>query len=152
MVSIYSFIFYKFTKIKSFECPKSLRKFKKKYCLEHQMLGRRFICHIVPATQRNILEIDGFLKLRDAVDAAHSFENTTPGNFWLQFGCGNSSFFKNIVSTNELAPNFPPPMWKRGRHWISLFKKTHLFLIDPSDNLRANILKSIHSYLPHVPR
>ena len=95
-------------------------------------------------------EVNTVLKLRDAVDAAHNFKNTTPGNLWLQFGCGNSSFFKNIVSTNELAPNFPPPMWKRGRHWISLFKKTHLFLIDPSDNLRTNILKSIHSYLPQL--
>ena len=28
--------------------------------MEHQTLGRRFICTIVPATQRNILEIDGF--------------------------------------------------------------------------------------------
>ena len=38
-------------------CKKSV---KKKY-LEHQILGRRFICPIVPATQCNILEIDGFL-------------------------------------------------------------------------------------------
>ena len=32
----------------------------KKY-LEHQTLGRRFICPIVQATQCNILQIDGFL-------------------------------------------------------------------------------------------
>ena len=45
--------------------------------------------------------------------------------FWVGQG-GNSFFFKNIVSTNELAPHFPPPMWKIGRHWISLFKKQFL--------------------------
>ena len=31
--------------------------------LEHQILGRRFLCPIVQATQRNILQIDGFLVL-----------------------------------------------------------------------------------------
>ena len=34
----------------------------KKYNLEHQTLGWRFICPIVPATQRIKLEIDGFQK------------------------------------------------------------------------------------------
>ena len=29
---------------------------------KHQTLGQRFICTIVPATQRIILEIDGYLK------------------------------------------------------------------------------------------
>ena len=32
----------------------------KKYYLEHQTLGRWFVCPIVQVTQRIILEIDGF--------------------------------------------------------------------------------------------
>ena len=50
-------IFFKKTskiKIKSFECPKSIKSINKKY-LEHQTLGRRFVCPIVQATQHNIL-------------------------------------------------------------------------------------------------
>jgi hypothetical protein len=36
------FISYNFTKIKikCFECPKPIRNYKKKYCLEHQTLGQ----------------------------------------------------------------------------------------------------------------
>ena len=53
IVSIY--FLYKFTKIKikSFEYPKSIRN-EKNICLEHQMLGRRFICPSKPANQRII--------------------------------------------------------------------------------------------------
>ena len=36
------------------------RNHKKKY-LEHLTIGRRFVCPIVQATQRNIMQIDGFL-------------------------------------------------------------------------------------------
>ena len=48
--------FYKITKIKlkSFECPKSIKNYEKKY-LERQTLGRRVICPIGPANQRIIL-------------------------------------------------------------------------------------------------
>ena len=41
-------------KIKSFEYPKSIRNYGKKY-LEHQPLGLRFVCPIGPANQRIIL-------------------------------------------------------------------------------------------------
>ena len=46
------FFFYKITKmkIKSFECPKSVRNYEKKY-LERQTLGLRSICPIGPANQ-----------------------------------------------------------------------------------------------------
>ena len=37
-------------KTKSFECPKSIRNYEKKY-LERQMLGQLFICPIGPANQ-----------------------------------------------------------------------------------------------------
>ena len=41
--------------------PKTARaKARGQQYLKHQTLGRRFICPIVPATQCNILEIDGF--------------------------------------------------------------------------------------------
>ena len=54
------FFFYNFTKIKikSLECPKSIRTLKK--CLEHQMLGRWVIRPSIPATQHIILKIVGF--------------------------------------------------------------------------------------------
>ena len=47
---IFYFFLYKITKmkIKSFECPKSIRNYKEKY-LEHQTLGRRVVCPIGPA-------------------------------------------------------------------------------------------------------
>ena len=50
------FIFYKFTKmkIKSFECPKSIRNYDKRY-LACQMLGWRVVCTIGSANQRIIL-------------------------------------------------------------------------------------------------
>ena len=48
-------------KIKSFECPKSIRYYEKKKYLEHQALGRRVVCPISPANQRIILQIVGFL-------------------------------------------------------------------------------------------
>ena len=53
--NLFSYFFYKITKIKikSFECPKSIKSIKK--YLEHQILGRRFVGPIVQATQRNIL-------------------------------------------------------------------------------------------------
>ena len=41
-------------KIKSFECPKSIKKYFKKN-LERQTLGRRVVCPIAPANQRIIL-------------------------------------------------------------------------------------------------
>ena len=41
-------------KMKSFECPKSIRNYEKKY-LECQTLGRQFICPIGPANQRIVL-------------------------------------------------------------------------------------------------
>ena len=47
-------IFLQFHKIKSFECPKSIRNYEKKY-LELQMLGRQVVCPIGPANQRIIL-------------------------------------------------------------------------------------------------
>ena len=62
IVSIYFFIilqFYK-NKDKEFEYPKSVRNYEKKYCLEHQTLGRWFVCPNKPATQSIILKIDGF--------------------------------------------------------------------------------------------
>ena len=48
--------FHKITKIKlkSFEYSKSIKSLKKQY-LEHQMLGRQFICLIVPPTQREYI-------------------------------------------------------------------------------------------------
>ena len=48
--------FYEITKakIKSFDCPKSIKIKKNKYT-EHQTLGRRFVWPIVPANQRIIL-------------------------------------------------------------------------------------------------
>ena len=53
-------------KIKSFECPKSIRNYEKKY-LEHQTLGRRVICPREPANQRIILQIVGFQFLEPVV-------------------------------------------------------------------------------------
>ena len=55
--NLFSYFFHKVTKIKikSFECPKSIKSMKKKWYLEHETLGRRFICPIVQATQLNIL-------------------------------------------------------------------------------------------------
>ena len=41
-------------KIKSFECPKSIRNYEKKY-LERQTLGPRVVCPIGPLNQRIIL-------------------------------------------------------------------------------------------------
>ena len=57
-------LFYKITKmkIKSFECPKSIKNYKKKY-LERQKLGRLVVCPIGPANQRIILWIVKFLFL-----------------------------------------------------------------------------------------
>ena len=52
--NLFSYLFHKITKIKSFECPKFYKKFFKKI-LGHQTLGRWFICPIVKAIQRNIL-------------------------------------------------------------------------------------------------
>ena len=49
-------------KIKSFECPKSIRDTRKKY-LERQTLGQQFIFPIVPAAERIILEKDEFFKV-----------------------------------------------------------------------------------------
>ena len=46
-------------KIKSFECPKSIRNDEKKY-FERQILGRQVVCPIGPANQRIILQIIGF--------------------------------------------------------------------------------------------
>ena len=56
--------------------------FCKKLCmkknLEHQTLGRRLLCPIVPATQ--LLEIDGFLKftLRTCYESENFLSNSCP--------------------------------------------------------------------------
>ena len=49
--------FWKITemKIKSFECPKSIRNYEKKKYLEHQTFGQRVVCSIGSANQRIIL-------------------------------------------------------------------------------------------------
>ena len=57
----FNFFFYNFTKIKSFECPKSIRNYEKKKCLEHQTLGQWVVCSIDPASQRITLKIVGFI-------------------------------------------------------------------------------------------
>ena len=56
--NLFSYFFYKITKIKmrSFECPKSIKSVKK--YSEHQTLGRQFVCPIVQATQRNMYIVD----------------------------------------------------------------------------------------------
>ena len=61
---IFFIYFFQFTrmKIKSFECPKSIRNYEKKRYLECKMLGRLVVCPIGPANQRIILLIVGFLK------------------------------------------------------------------------------------------
>ena len=41
-------------KIKSFECPMSIKSYEKKY-MEHRMIGRRVVCPIGPANKRIIL-------------------------------------------------------------------------------------------------
>ena len=46
-------------KMKSFDCPKSIRSYEKKY-MECQMLGQRVICPIGPANQCIILQTDRF--------------------------------------------------------------------------------------------
>ena len=50
--------FYKFTKMKilSFECPKSIRNYEKKY-LERKTLGQWVVCPIGPGNQSIILYI-----------------------------------------------------------------------------------------------
>ena len=52
-------------KIKSFECPKSIKNYEKKY-LECQMLGRRVICPIGPANERITYTVDfgSFMPIR----------------------------------------------------------------------------------------
>ena len=49
--------------MKNFECPKSIKSIKqkkrKKY-MEHQTLGRRFVCPIVQATQHNMGRLTNF--------------------------------------------------------------------------------------------
>ena len=40
--------------IKTYECPESIRHYAKKY-LEHQTLGRQFVCPIGQGNQRIIL-------------------------------------------------------------------------------------------------
>ena len=76
----------------------------------------------------------------------------------LQWNCGSSlgaagipPSLKTLSAPTNLLQIFHPLCGREGGIGFHSSKK-HLFLIDPSDNLRANILKSIHSYLPHVPR
>ena len=45
-------------KIKSFECPKSIRNHEKKKYLEGQALGQRVVCHIGLANQHMYYIID----------------------------------------------------------------------------------------------
>ena len=56
--NLFSYFSYKITKIKikSFECLKSIKSMKK----NTWTLGRRFVCPIVQANQRNILQNDRF--------------------------------------------------------------------------------------------
>ena len=57
MISIHFFFNINLQKIriKSFECPKSIRNYKEKY-LEHQTLGRRVVCPIGPAYYMYIVD------------------------------------------------------------------------------------------------
>ena len=73
------------------------------------------------------------------------------GNCGSSLGAGIPPSLKTLSAPTNLLQIFHPLCGREGGIGFHSSKK-HLFLIDPSDNLRANILKSIHLYLPHVPR
>ena len=69
-------------KIKSFECPKSLRNYERKY-LESQTLGQRVVCPIGPANQHIILQIVGFQKTQKKRQNFRYSLGKSMGTLWI---------------------------------------------------------------------
>ena len=106
--------------------------------LEHQTLGRRFICPIIPATQRIILEIDGFL-FRSCTKMCnkwgHSWKRWTSQEVWrkncrlhFQLLCINYPPLAGIWVIINLWSKWRWKRWRQGRtKWRNLIlSKFHL--------------------------
>ena len=91
---------------------------KKKSYLEHQTLGRQFICTIVPATQLNILEIDGFQIINITLELQLTIVYSIYQHFYKTFSISPASIFSLCLTGENSMADFWSAIQLRLLHGI----------------------------------